>query len=143
MWVDSNGRLVFGTGHIPGAEELLVAREARKVGLQVTSPHGITGMNAAQLQEIREAGGFLELRQNGPRAEAVRNVGAESIIVSTDCGFTTNPFPPDCFAIMAKQLRAQGITERELDLMFKENPAKLLGLPPWREVAAASTAIHR
>jgi len=141
--VDSNGRLVLGTGHIPGAEELLVARAARKVGLQVTSPHGITGMNAAQLQEYVKLGGFLELRQNGPRAEAVRKVGAESIIASTDCGFTTNPFPPDCFAIMAKQLRAQGITERELDLMFKENPAKLLGLPPWREVAAASTAIHR
>ena len=61
-------------------------------------------------------------------------------IASTDCGFTTNPFPPDCFAIMAKQRRAQGITERELDLMFKESPAKLLGLPPWREVSAPSTA---
>ena len=87
-------------------------------------------------------GGFFKLRQNGPRAEAVRKIGAQNIIASTDCRFYTNPFPPDCFAIMAKQLRAQGITERELDLMFKENPAKLLGLPPWREVAAASTAVR-
>jgi len=27
-------------------------------------------------------------------------------------------------------LRANGITQRELDLMYKVNPAKLLGLPP-------------
>jgi hypothetical protein len=72
----------------------------------------------------------------------VRKIGAASIIASTDCGFMTNPFPPDCFAIMAKQLRAQGITERELDLMFKENPAKLLGLPPWRESAPPAAAIR-
>jgi hypothetical protein len=32
--------------------------------------------------------------------------------------------------LMARALRAQGITERELNLMFKENPAKLLGLEP-------------
>ena len=33
------------------------------------------------------------------------------------------------------KMRAQGITQREIDLMYKINPAKLLGLPP-PEVAA-------
>jgi predicted metal-dependent phosphotriesterase family hydrolase len=42
-----------------------------------------------------------------------------------------NPFPTDCLALTAKALREQGMTERELDLMFKENPARLLGLSPW------------
>ena len=28
-----------------------------------------------------------------------------------------------------EELRAQGITQRELDRMTKENPARLLGLP--------------
>jgi hypothetical protein len=41
-----------------------------------------------------------------------------------------NPLPPDCLAIAARLLRAQGISERELNLMYKENPAKLLSLAP-------------
>lgn len=142
LTVDSNAPLVLATGHVTGEETLLVAREARKVGLQVTSPHGATDMNATQLQEYLTLGGFVELRQNGPRAELVRKIGAEQIIASTDCGFLTNPFPPDCLAVMARQLRAQGVTERELDLMFKENPAKLLSLPPWRGTAPSSAAIR-
>jgi hypothetical protein len=140
LTVDTNAPLVLGTGHVSGAETLLIARDARKVGLQVVSPHGATDMNDQELQEFLKLGGFVELRQNGPRAELVRKIGAESIIASTDCGFLTNPFPPDCLAAMARQLRAQGITEREIDLMFKENPAKLLGLPPWREMAPVTAA---
>ncbi len=140
--VDTNQPLVLATGHVSGAETLLLAREARKLGLQVVSPHGATDMNGEELQEFLKLGGFVELRQNGPRAELVRRIGAESIIAATDCGFLTNPFPSDCLATMAKQLRAQGITERELDLMFKENPAKLLGLTPWREVAPVTAALR-
>jgi len=34
----------------------------------------------------------------------------------------------------ARGLRAHGITQRELDLMYKTNPAKLLGLPPPEEL---------
>ena len=32
--------------------------------------------------------------------------------------------------VAARELRARGITQREIDLMYKVNPAKLLGLPP-------------
>jgi hypothetical protein len=142
--VDSNGRLAIGTGHISGAEALMVAREARRLGIQVTSPHAASDMTDAELKEFVGLGGFVELRHNGPRADLVRKIGAEAIIASTDCGFLNEPFPPDCFAVMARQLRAQGVTEREIDLMFKENPAKLLGLPPWKgsagEIAASRTS---
>jgi predicted metal-dependent phosphotriesterase family hydrolase len=34
-------------------------------------------------------------------------------------------------------MRAHGFTDRELDLLFKENPAKVLGLP----VITASSAL--
>jgi hypothetical protein len=141
--VDSNGRLAIGTGHISGAESLMVAREARKLGIQVTSPHAASDMTDAELKELVSLGAFVELRQNGPRADLVKKIGAESIIASTDCGFLNNPFPPDCLAVMARQLRAQGVTEREIDIMFKENPAKLLGLPPWKGSAAEAAATAR
>jgi hypothetical protein len=75
--------------------------------------------------------------------KAIRALGAESIIVSTDCGFMEQPLPTDCLALMARGLRAHGITEHELDLMFKDNPAKLLGLPLWTETHGQATAANR
>jgi hypothetical protein len=135
--VDSVGRVALATGHSTGEEDLLLAREGRKVGLQVTCPHCIGDLNPTQMDEYVKLGAFMEMRHNSLKADVVKKIGAEHIIVSTDCGFMNNPFPPDCMAIMAEKLRAQGITEPQIDTMFKNNPAKLLGLPPWRQTAAA------
>jgi hypothetical protein len=134
--VDSKGRLALATGHSTGEEDLLLAREGRKAGLQVTCPHCIGDLNPAQMDEYVKLGAFMEMRHNSLNADVVKKVGAEHIIISTDCGFMNNPFPPDCMAIMAQKLRAKGITEPQIDMMFKDNPAKLLGLPPWRPAAA-------
>jgi hypothetical protein len=41
--------------------------------------------------------------------------------------------------LAARGLRAHGITQGEIDLMYKTNPATLLGLPPL-ETAAPGTA---
>ena len=62
-------------------------------------------------------------------ADAIRTVGPEFCIVSSDLGQKGNPLPPDGFAAFIESLRAKGFTERELALMSKENPARLLGLP--------------
>ena len=37
---------------------------------------------------------------------------------------------PDALANCAKLLRANGFTEREIDLLLKINPAKILGIAP-------------
>ena len=76
-------------------------------------------------------------------AALIRKIGAEHIIISTDCGQTGNVYPTDCLALAARGLRAHGITQRELDLMYKINPAKLLRLPPPEETAAVSTTTHQ
>ena len=36
----------------------------------------------------------------------------------------------DGLAIAAKWLRSHGFTDRQLTVMFRENPARLMGLPP-------------
>ncbi|MGH9253475.1 MAG: DUF6282 family protein [Vicinamibacterales bacterium] len=135
--VDSNGPLVLATGHATPEEALLLAREGRRQRLQVVVTHG--GGTASEFQEAAKLGAFLEFNSaavvrdfNNAKAmvPAIRRVGAQSIVIGTDCGQMNNPHPADCMGLMAKALRAQGITERELNLMFKENPAKLLGLEP-------------
>jgi hypothetical protein len=60
-------------------------------------------------------------------ATAIRAAGVENSFVSSDTGQLRSKFQPDALADAAKALRAQGFTERELDLLFKINPAKILG----------------
>ena len=50
--------------------------------------------------------------------------------MATDCGQLNNPLPADCIVLGARALRAHGITDRQLDIMLKDNPARLLGLSP-------------
>jgi uncharacterized protein DUF6282 len=144
--VDSNGRMVLATGHATPEEHLLLAREGRRQGVNVLLTHP---GDIPQLPEAAKLGAFIEVtasniykNEAGRTAAAalIRKIGAESIIISTDCGQTGNVYPTDCLALAARGLRAHGITQRELDLMYKTNPAKLLGLPPLEEATAASTA---
>jgi hypothetical protein len=142
--VDSRGRLALATGHATPQEHLLLAREGRQHGLQVLLTHP---GDIPQLPEAARLGAFSEVtvaqvyRTNERAAAAaamIRKIGAEHLIVSTDCGQTGNVYPTDCLALAARRLRANGITQRELDLMYKVNPAKLLGLPPPPDSAVAA-----
>jgi uncharacterized protein DUF6282 len=141
---DSNGELILATGHNSPQEVLMMIREAKRVGVRsiiVTHPLlESVGMNHEQMQEAAKLGAYLEFVSGfarGPRAaettkeyvEAIRAVGVERSFVSSDLGQLTTPFPPDGLATAAKALRANGFTERELDVLFKENPARILGLP--------------
>jgi hypothetical protein len=139
--VDSNGRMVLATGHATPEEHLLLAKEGRAQGLNVLLTHP---GDIAQLPEAAKLGAFIEVTastiyktraESAAAAALIKKIGAEHIIVSTDCGQTTNVYPTDCLVLAARGLRANGITQRELDLMYKVNPAKLLGLPPPDEVA--------
>jgi len=146
--VDSNGRMVLATGHATPEEHLLLAREGRRQGLNVLLTHP---GDIPQLPEAAKLGAFVEVtasniykNEAGRTAAAalIRKIGAQSIIISTDCGQTGNVYPTDCLALTARGLRAHGITQRELDVMYKINPAKLLWLPPPEEAAAASATVR-
>ena len=141
--IDSNGRMVLATGHATPEEHLLLAREGRAQGLSVllTHPGDLPQVvEAAKLGALSEitASQVYKTDAGAARAAAmIKKVGAKNLIVSTDCGQTSNVYPTDCLVLAAQRLRAHGVTQRELDLMYKVNPAKLLGLPPPPESAVA------
>jgi hypothetical protein len=143
--VDSNGRMVLATGHATPEEHLMLAREGRARGINVLLTHP---GDIPQVAEAAKLGAFAELTasnvyktpaQGVAAAAFVKKFGAENIIIGTDCGQTTNVYPTDCLVLAARNLRANGITQREIDLMYKVNPAKLLGLPPPETTALATT----
>jgi uncharacterized protein DUF6282 len=147
--VDSNGRMVLATGHATPEEHLLLAKEGRRQGLNVLLTHP---GDLPQLPEATSLGAFAEITASNiyktdagrtAAANLIRKIGAEHIIISTDCGQTGNVYPTDCLALAARGLRAKGITQRELDLMYKTNPAKLLGLPPPEETVEYATQARK
>jgi hypothetical protein len=143
------GRVVLATGHNAPEEVLLMVAEARRLGVSVLVTHPTlesVGMNLEQMKRAVEMGAYLEFVSSFVREEemlnlsleAMREVGVEWCIVSSDRGQGRGPEGHDGpaanhlegLASAARVLREHGFTERELDMMFKENPARLLGLPP-------------
>jgi hypothetical protein len=135
--------LVLATGHSSAAETMLLLREGRRQGVQrmVVTHATFTPvlMTVPQMQEATKLGAFIEFVGGAPAgaraadridtlAEAMRRVGPEFSIVSSDLGQAGNPLPPDGFGEFLVALRARGFTDQEIDRMAKQNPAKLLGL---------------
>jgi len=140
--------VVLATGHNAPEEVLLMVAEARRLGVGVIVTHPVldsVGMNLEQMKRAVEMGAYLEFvsgfvrdeRMVGETVEAMREVGPENCIVSSDRGQGRGPEGDEARAQThleglvgaAAVLREHGFTEHELDMMFKENPARLLGLP--------------
>ena len=60
--------------------------------------------------------------------EAVRALGAEHCIMTTDLGQGWNPPPAVGMRMMIATLLRCGLREEEIELLIKVNSAKLLGL---------------
>jgi uncharacterized protein DUF6282 len=136
--------LVLATGHSAPGEGLMLLREGRQQGVrQMIVTHAIQApvlMDVAQMKEAASLGAFIEFVGGSPEgqgaaarmdgiAAAIRQVGVASSILSSDLGQQGNPLPPDGFGAFIEALRARAFSDRDLDVMAKQNPARLLGLP--------------
>lgn len=137
-------QLVLATGHSSPAEGLLLIREAKARGIQhIVVTHAMlppVSMSIDQMKEAVRLGAYLEFVYNaliGPNkafdmpeyAKAIRAVGTDAVILSSDLGQAGNPLHPDGLLTYFSGLRAQGFSIAEIDRMAKRNPARLLGLP--------------
>jgi len=135
--------LVLATGHSSPEEGLMLLREARAQGVErMVVTHALTApvlMEVPQMQEAAKLGAYIEFvggSLNGADAaarmdrfaEAIRKVGPESCILSSDLGQRGNALPPDGFGAFLAAMRARGFTDQEIARMSKQNPARLLGL---------------
>jgi hypothetical protein len=123
----------------------MILQEARKRGITrsiVTHPlldPQFTFMSVPQLREAVALGALIEItagslfREGPGRArvlDAIRAIGPESFFVASDSGLVGTPNHTDALVMAARVLRQNGLDEHALDVMFKDNPARLLGLPP-------------
>ena len=135
--------LVMATGHSSAEEDLMLVREAKAEGVQhMVVTHAMlqpTHMSEAQMLEAAKMGAYVEFVYNGltgtakefsfaDYARAIRFVGVDHCILSSDMGQPGNPLHTDGLIAFYEGLRGQGFTHEEIDRMAKENPARLIGL---------------
>ncbi len=135
--------LVLASGHLAGDETQLLVETAFNAGVRrmiLTHPlwPGIQlgGESVAEL--YRNYGAYSELCFTnlamhgiddltiGDYIEIIRAVGAEGIILSSDCGQTFTPCVSECMRTFFALLQGEGITEDEIVQMSVVNPRKLL-----------------
>jgi Family of unknown function (DUF6282) len=136
--------LVLATGHPSAEEALMELREGQKDGVKhMVVTHAMIApihMSDEQMREAAKMGAYIEFVYNGligsykeftfkDYVRAIRYVGVDHCILSSDMGQPNNPVHPDGLLLFFKGLEEQGITKAEIDRMAKQNPARLLGLP--------------
>ena len=137
--------MVLATGHISARETMVLAEEARAMGItKFVVTHASThsferSPNLEEQRRLTQMGAFIEYSYVGflpnehrddPQqlVKAIRNVGAEHCIIGTDLGQAFNPTPAEGMRMFIALLLKNGSSEREIELMAKVNPAKLLDL---------------
>ncbi len=144
LQIIKNYDMILGTGHASKPEIYAVTDEAKRLGIKVTITHPITSPKSGpftieEQKELAGKGAYLEYCfvscmpfQGGQSpaviVEHVKAVGAEHCILSTDLGQAFNPSPPEGFRMMIANMLKFGVSEKELEVMVKANPAKILGL---------------
>jgi hypothetical protein len=136
-------RLTLETGHSSPAECLALIREARRQGVErIVVTHAMlapVGMSISEMQATAREGAYLEFVYGaligankefeiGDYVKAIRAVGARSCILSSDLGQAGNPLHTDGLTEFFQALRGAGISQSDIELMSRTNPAKALGL---------------
>lgn len=136
--------VVLATGHISVEEAMILVTEAKKGGVKkfvVTHPLSpIEGYTTDEMKEIVNRGATLEHVINditnqmktpispSDIADAIRAVGAENTIMSTDSGQTINPAPVTSMENFIYEMLKLDIKETDIIIMTRNNPAKMLNL---------------
>ncbi len=144
---------VLCSGHLSAPETLTLFDKARTLGVtKMLVTHALTDPARFTIQDMKQVaklGGFMEhafvgtiVGPDSPvpglrnwtkipisaYVEATRQVGAEHFVLSSDLGQLANPLHQVGYRTFIKELLAGGVTEEEIDLMARKNPAALIGL---------------
>ena len=145
--------LLLATGHVHPEEVIAVTKRGKELGVKnIIVTHGLTnipGLSMDQAKQVVAMGAVIEICylqfMTGPNAsqawmthwtqvnakhvaQAVKELGAKNLVLSTDLGQSGNMNHPDGLEMMAAAVLKEGVTQDELDWMTKKNPARLLGL---------------
>jgi Family of unknown function (DUF6282) len=145
--------LLLATGHVHPEEVIAVVRRGRELGVKnILVTHGLTnvpGLTMAQAKQVVDMGAVIEICflqfRAGPNAplaflthwtqvnaknvaQAVKTLGAQGLVISSDLGQSANMTHPDGIEVAIGEMKKEGISDADIDVMMRKNPARLLGL---------------
>jgi len=145
--------LVLGTGHVHPEEIIAVVKRGRELGVKnILVNHGLTnvpGLTMAQAKQVADMGAVIEVcflqflaGPNAPLpflthwtqinaknvAQAVKELGANSVLISSDLGQSGNMVHPDGLETAIAAMKREGVSDADIDTMMRKSPARLLGL---------------
>jgi hypothetical protein len=134
--------LLLAMGHSAPEEVLALIPEAKRLGVQrILVTHVFSqGATREQMQQMASEDAIMEIDWlavlNGSRSitdytMAIREIGAEFFVMSTDLGQAGNPLHPEGWHAYIGAMREAGVSGEDIDTMSRRNPARLLGLDPW------------
>ena len=134
------------TGHLGADEVTAVVDECARRGARVSVTHApvFTGAGPDRLAAWARAGALLELvavfccgwerlpasvrRSYALDASLIDAVGASAFTLGSDLGQVGNPSPAEGLAAFVEGLLGEGVSEDDVEVMTRKNPARALGL---------------
>jgi len=143
--IASSPGVILSTSHLTPSESLAIIKAAKERGVEkivVTHPTAnIIGASIKEQVEMSKLGayinhcfGYILPKPTGAGqnpvlvAEAIKAVGADRCILSSDMGIWYSSTPVEGLRSYVEILMQCGISRKEIDLMIKKNPSEILGL---------------
>lgn len=139
--------LVLEMGHSAAEESLILIEAAKQAGVKkIVVTHAMAdpiGATEQHMRKMADMGAIIEcvwlntLTSPGTRrriitvqdyARVMKAIGPQHFIIASDLGQQFNPVHPDGMIAFIRGLKGEGITDEQIDIMARKNPAKLLGL---------------
>lgn len=149
MEICAEANIIFATGHSSPEENLTLAHKAKEVGVsKFVATHAnsrIWKMTREQILRVAELGGFIEysyitnlagpgtgvpthVRMSDEEFIRYASIIPERSFITTDLGQVNMPHPLDGMRRCITAMLQGGVSQKDVDIMVRSNPAKLLGL---------------
>jgi hypothetical protein len=136
---------ILATGHISIQEAMALVPEAKKMGIKkIVVTHPLSPMenySISDMKQILARGATMlehvvndithQMKNPIPAskiADAIKALGPETAIMSTDSGQVINPAPVCSMENFIREMLDHGIPEKDIVLMTRDNPAGMLGI---------------
>jgi hypothetical protein len=128
--------VILGTGHISVEEIYALIEAGKKIGakkiLVTHATHMTTGWTIDDQVKMADMGAMIEHCYPDKRkkeiAEAIKTIGAKRCVLATDAGTDLLPPPVTTMRLFIEEMLANGVSEKDIETMTKDNPRKLLNL---------------
>ena len=138
--------MLLGTGHVSFPEAFAIVKTAKEKGIErIIANHPLSKNSCrytiTEARQLADLGATVELTfvslmpftragRSDPKemVEAIREIGPERCIISTDFGAYATPPPSEGLRMFIATLLNHGMAAEDVDLMARRNPARLAAL---------------